>query len=61
MWRVVFRLRGAEEEWNSQEHQAQALEFAHGLHESDAHHLLETLRVEESVSDRWIIRTDLLA
>ena len=60
MWRVLFRIRGADEDWNTYETEGEAWEFAHGLLASDKHELLDRLRLERSVEERWRIEFELL-
>lgn len=56
MWRVLYRLRGADEEWQQHESEADAREFLRGILDADRDGLVMDATLEEWDGDKWIAR-----
>lgn len=56
MWRVSYRLQGADEEWQAFDAEHDAREFLAGLLDSDRHSLIVDTILEEWDGDRWAAR-----
>lgn len=56
MWRVLFRLRGVDEEWRQFESEADAREFLDGILDDDRHGLVVDTGLEEWDGDTWVAR-----